>query len=424
MIIEFGGFSLKRHYLNLALVLLFFAIFLQVWVLAGIILPILIIFFFSFTPEEIDVKHLRITRWISRTKTETKGDLIIVKLTIKNEGKRIPILEIADSIPEECTVNEGSNHWLLEFDEGEEIVLSYAIQCHRRGRYKLGPVFVHGNDLFHFHSESLEYSVYSSIVVVPSLIKLKYLPIQRQRLLPETGYIPSLIYKGRDFDFQGVRDYQEGDELRSINWRVTAKLNRLATNEYALDQSARVFVIFDHTESPRVLEEGVMAALSTSEYLISRRNKVAFIGVGEFIHKIPAAPGKRQLLRINEFLIDVECSKPLYEDTLYQRLKKRLLPSLPPHSQIFFISPLYNRFIVDFMHELTRFEHEITLILPRLETEIEGDPLSSEPSMIANALLSLERGFMFKKVAKLGITQIKWYPLGPKYELIKGRRTK
>jgi uncharacterized protein (DUF58 family) len=406
------------------LALLVLAILFQVWVLAGIILPILIIFFFSFSPEEIDVKHLKITRGISRTKIETKGDLIYVKLTIKNEGKRIPILEIVDSIPEECTVNEGSNHWLLEMDEGEEIVFSYAIQCHKRGRYKLGPVFVHGNDLFYFHSDSLEYSVYSSFVVVPSLIKLKFLPIQRQRLMPEIGYIPSLIYKGRDFDFQGVRDYQEGDELRSINWRVTAKFNRLATNEFALDQSARVFVIFDHTESPRVLEEGVMAALSTSEYLISQRNKVAFIAVGEFIHKIPAAPGKRQLLRINEFLIDVACSKPLYEDTLYLRLNKRLLPSLPPHSQIFFISPLYNRFIVDFMHELTRSEHDITLILPRLETEVEEDPLSSESSRIANALLTLERGFMFKKIAKLGIKQIQWYPFGPKYGSIKGRYVK
>lgn len=411
--------------LNLALLLLLLAIILRAGEIAGLIIPILIIFFFSLTPETISVKHLEIERWISRNKTEEKGELIYVKLCIRNEGKRIAILEIVDVIPEDCTVNEGSNHWFLELNQGEEITFSYAIQAHQRGRYNLGPVLIRGSDFFYFHSELMKYPVYSSFDVVPTLIKLKYLPIHRHRLLPLTGYNPSLIYKGRDFDFQGVRDYKEGDELRTINWRVTAKFNRLATNEYALDQSARLFIIFDHTDSTiRVLEEGVIAALSTSEYLISQRNKIGFFGIGEFIHEIPASQGKRQLLRINEYLIDVEGSNPLYDDTLYLRLTKRLLPSLPPFSQIFFISPLYNRIILEFLHELASRNHDITLILPRLETDIEGEPHSSNASRIANALLSLDRGCILKRIDQLDVVQIQWYPNGPKYESIRVRKIK
>ncbi|MHA2243538.1 MAG: DUF58 domain-containing protein [Candidatus Hodarchaeales archaeon] len=411
--------------LNLSLLLLLIAIIFRVWEIAGVIIPLLIILFFSLSPETISVKHLEIERWISRSKTEEKGELIYVKLSIRNEGKRIAILEIVDEIPEECTVNEGSNHWFLELNQGEEITFSYAIEAHRRGRYSLGPVIVRGSDFFYFSSKVMKYSVYSSFDVVPTLMKLKTLPIHRYRLLPLTGYIPSLIYKGRDFDFQGVRDYKEGDEVRAINWRVTAKFNRLATNEYALDQSARLFIIFDHTESTtRVLEEGVIAALSTSEYLISQRNKLGFIGIGEFIHEIPASPGKRQLLRINEYLIDVEGSNPPYDETLHLRLFQRLLPSLPPFSQIFFISPLYNRIILDFLYELASRNHDITLILPRLENNYERDPHSSNASRIANALLSLDRGCISKRIDQLDVVQIRWYPNGPKYETKRVRRTK
>ena len=123
--------------------------------------------------------------------------------------------------------------------------------------------------------------------------------------------------------------------MRAINWRVTAKFNQLSTNEYALDQTARIFVIFDHTTSTkRVLEEGVKAALSTSEFLISQRNKVGFFGVGEFITEIPAAPGKRQLLRINEYLIDTECSYPFIDDVFNQRLVKRLLRYVGTHQAV------------------------------------------------------------------------------------------
>jgi uncharacterized protein (DUF58 family) len=411
--------------LFLALFLLIFAIILETWIFAGAILPIFLIFFFSLSSEEVEVQNLIITREISRNKTETKGELIYIDVKIRNEGKRIPILEVVDLIPNECTVNEGSNHWISELNEGESITFSYAIQGHCRGRYKIGPILIRGSDYFGFYSVEQKYPIFSFFDVVPSLIKLKYLQMSRKRLQPETGYIPSLIYKGRDFDFQGVRDHQEADELRVINWRVSAKFNKLATNEFALDQSAQVFVIFDHTNSTiRVFEEGVISALSISEYLISQRNKVTFFGIGEFIHEIPAAPGKRQLLKINEFLIDVNCSEPLFKDTLYPRLTKRLLPSLTPFSQIFFISPLYNRIIVNFLHELVDRGFDITLIIPRLEKDTEEESDTSDASLIANALLSLDRGYIHDKVSKLGMKQIHWFPYGPKYESMKIRLIK
>ncbi|UCE13301.1 MAG: DUF58 domain-containing protein [Candidatus Heimdallarchaeota archaeon] len=351
--------------------------------------------------------------------------MIFVELTIRNEGVRIPTLEIVDLIPDECTVNEGSNHWLLELDQGEEVTFSYAIQCHKRGRYDLGPVVVRYSDVFYFHSEVSEYPVYTPITVVPSLIKLKNLPINRQRLLPEAGTIPSQIYKGRDFDFQGVRDYQAGDEVRVINWRVTAKFNKLASNEYSFDQPARIFVIFDHTASTiRLLEEGVMATLSTSEYLISQRNKVGFYAIGEFIHEIPAAPGKRQLLKINEYLIDCEGSSPHFEDTFRLRVNQRLIPSLPPFSQIFLISPLYDRIIVDFLKKLVKRGHSVSLILPRLDVNMKKRHFPSISSQIANSLTSLERILLLEKASQLGIIQIPWFPQGPKSAKIQLRRTR
>ncbi|MFX0183214.1 MAG: DUF58 domain-containing protein [Candidatus Hodarchaeota archaeon] len=396
----------------------------RTWILTGIILPLLIIFFFSLTSKEVFI-DLKIKRSISRNKTEEKGELIYVHLVVQNIGKRIPFLNIVDEVPDVCTINEGSNHWTLELDQGEEITLSYAIRCHKRGRYTLGPVFVRGSDIFHFNSKLEKYKVFNSFSVVPSLIKLRNLPIYRHRLLPETGNVPSLTYKGRDFDFQGVRDYQTGDEVRSINWRVTAKFNKLATNEYALDQAARVFIIFDHTTSAnRVLEEGVMAALSSSEYLLSQRNKIGFFGLGEFVEEIPAATGKRQLLRINEYLIDAKGSYPNSDTVFNLRLIRKLLPSLPPFSQIFFISPLYNRMVTKFLGELATQGHDIILIMPRLENPSEEQPLVPKASVIANALLILDRAHVFNYIAKLGIIQIHWYPYGPKYETIKVRRTK
>ncbi len=233
------------------------------------------------------------------------------------------------------------------------------------------------------------------------------------------------MYKGRDFDFQGVREYQLGDEVRAINWRVTAKFNVLASNEYALDQAAKILIIFDHTTSTeRVLEEGVMAALSSSEYLISQRNKVGFFAVGEFIEKIPPAMGKRQLLRINEYLIDTKGSYPSYDPVFELRLNQLLHSSIPSLSQIIFISPLYNSIMADFLIQLVKEGHDLIHIYPRLTGTAEAEEQSQKASKIANSIIGLERDLILSKIANLGIQQIHWYPHGPKYETLKIHRAR
>jgi uncharacterized protein (DUF58 family) len=398
------------------------AVIFRAWEFSGVIVPLIVIFFFSLASREVKIDDIVIKRWISQNRTEKKGELIYVKIIVRNNKNRIPVLEIVDKIPEECTIEEGSNRWLFELKQGEELTLSYAFKCHKRGRYVLGPIFIRLSDTFHFHSEIHELKIFSTFSVVPSLIKLRHLPIYRQRLLPETGSVPSLIYKGRDFDFQGVRDYQAGDEVRAINWRVTAKFNKLATNEFAFDQAARIFVIFDHTtSSKRLLEESVTAALSISEYLISNRNKIGFLALGNFVEEISASIGKRQLLRINEYLIDTKEAYPINDEVFDLRIS-RLSHLLPPFSQIFLISPLYNSYIVKFLIESVKRGHEVISVMPTLETIKEEDPSDTKAGEIANALLALDRAYTIRRISNLGIDQIYWYPNGPKFETLKVRR--
>ncbi|MHA2053292.1 MAG: DUF58 domain-containing protein [Candidatus Hodarchaeales archaeon] len=410
---------------SLALILYILTFILKYWIIAGLILPLLLIFYFSLSIEEANLSGISVKRSISRSRTEVKGDLIEVILKVKNSSARVPILEITDNVPYGCTVEIGSNHWILELDTNEEVVLSYSIRFHLRGRHKIGPIYLRASDIFHYYHSFKEIRSFNPISVVPSLIKIRHLPVYRQRLLPESGSVPSLIYKGRDFDFQGVREYQLGDEVRSINWRVTAKYNDLATNEYALDQAAKILIIFDHTTSAeRVLEEGVMAALSSSEYLISQRNKVGFFAVGEFIERIPPAMGKRQLLRINEYLIDTKGSYPSHDPVFELRLNQLLHSSIPSLSQIIFISPLYNAILTDFLIQLVKEGHNLIHIYPRLTETDEYEKRAPKASKIANSILALEREHVLSRVANLGIQQIHWYPHGPKYETTKVHRAR
>ena len=167
-----------------------------------------------------------------------------------------------------------------------------------------------------------------------------------------------------------------------------------------------------------------MAALSSAEYLISQRNKVGFFGVGEFIERIPPAMGKRQLLRINEFLIDTHSSYPLHDEVFKARLQQGLLPFIPPVSQVVLVSPIYNRLMADFLIKLVQEGHHVIHIFPRLEDMNECGMDADRPSKIANSLLLIKREYTITKIANLGIQQVWWFPNGPKYEMLKIRQAR
>src|SRR5439155_1671090 len=78
---------------------------------------------------------------------------------------------------------------------------------------------------------------------------------------------------GAGADFWGVREYTAGDEVRRINWKASARLDRLFTNEYEGERSGDVVIVVDArresfigTETDNPIEHGVRAALGIAEH--------------------------------------------------------------------------------------------------------------------------------------------------------------
>ncbi|MBI2379305.1 MAG: DUF58 domain-containing protein [Gammaproteobacteria bacterium] len=56
-------------------------------------------------------------------------------------------------------------------------------------------------------------------------------------------------FKGRGMDFDEVRPYQEGDDVRAIDWRVTARTGRAHTKLYREERERPVHLVVDHSDS-------------------------------------------------------------------------------------------------------------------------------------------------------------------------------
>lgn len=121
-------------------------------------------------------------------------------------------------------------------------------------------------------------------------------------------------FKGRGMAFSEVREYQPGDDVRSIDWNVTARLNKPFIKVFEEERELTVMLLVDvsgsrhfgtlsQTKRDMITEIAATLAFST----IENNDKVGVIFFSDKIEKfIPAKKGKTHVLHIIRELISFE----------------------------------------------------------------------------------------------------------------------
>ena len=139
------------------------------------------------------------------------------------------------------------------------------------------------------------------------LKKIRTLEI-RTRGLVETAFAGDYhsVFKGRGMNFEDVREYQPGDEIRSIDWNVTARMGSAFVKKYTEERELTVMLIVDvsasgnfgsKTQSKRELAAEVACLLAFSA--IRNNDKVGLLLFTDRVELfIPPKKGRSHTLRI------------------------------------------------------------------------------------------------------------------------------
>lgn len=139
------------------------------------------------------------------------------------------------------------------------------------------------------------------------LKKIRQIEIRTNRLVTETlsGQYHS-VFKGQGMNFDEVREYQPGDEVRSIDWNVTARMNHPFVKKFVEERELTVILLVDlsgsglfgsGTQSKRELAAEIASVLAFSA--IRNNDKVGLILYSDGIEKfIPPRKGRRHVLRV------------------------------------------------------------------------------------------------------------------------------
>ena len=114
------------------------------------------------------------------------------------------------------------------------------------------------------------------------------------------------VFRGRGIEFSEVREYQPGDDVRAIDWNVTARLGAPYIKKYVEERELTVMLVVDVSASDRFGSGGVTKRDIAAEAggllafsAIRNNDKVGLIAFSDRIERyVPPAKGARHVLRV------------------------------------------------------------------------------------------------------------------------------
>ncbi len=160
------------------------------------------------------------------------------------------------------------------------------------------------------------------------------------------------IFKGRGIEFAEVREYQPGDDIRTIDWNVTARFNAPFVKEYIEERDLTLYIAFDVSASNEFgyrrskKEVGYEIAASIMFSALRNNDNVGLCLFSEGVEKfIPPRKGRKHLLRLLRELVywktrrratDIHAALAFLNKVLKRRsiifiISDFLSPSPPPY---------------------------------------------------------------------------------------------
>ena len=119
------------------------------------------------------------------------------------------------------------------------------------------------------------------------------------------------LFRGSGLDFTDLREYEAGDDLRHIDWNVTARMDTPYVREYVEDREVTAWLLLDRSPSmgfgPVDRQKSLVLAevATTIAHLLSRGgNRVGAVLMDADLRMVPPGAGRNQVLRIAGVLLE------------------------------------------------------------------------------------------------------------------------
>jgi uncharacterized protein (DUF58 family) len=222
-------------------------------------------------------------------------------------------------------------------------LINYILRPTKRGEYQFGAIRVFVRSPLGLVSRRYNFDQAETLPVYPSFLQMrKYELMAISDHLSELG-IKKIRRLGHSMEFEQVKNYVQGDDYRTINWKATARRGGLMVNSYTDEKSQHVYCVIDKSRVMKMpfdglslLDYAINAALVLSNIALLKEDKAGLITVAEKIGAIVAAD--RRPTQINKILEVLYKEKTRFLETNIELLYSTIRHVLKQRSLVVFFT--------------------------------------------------------------------------------------
>ncbi|MFC7346802.1 DUF58 domain-containing protein [Chryseobacterium zhengzhouense] len=267
----------------------------------------------------------------------SNGDENAIKVDIKNNY----IFKIKVKVIDEIPFQFQKRDFLItkEIESGKNVLFQYFLDPKERGEYNFGALNIYASSPIGFISKRFIFQKDTSLASYPSFIHLrKYelMALQNEFLL---GGIKKIRKLGHTMEFEQIKEYVPGDDVRTINWKATSKTNRLMVNQFQDEKSQRIFMLIDKGRTMKMpfnglslLDYSINATMALSHIILKKGDRAGMMTFSKRAENKVAAENKSgQLRKISEALYNIKTDffesdfNRLYQDVKYSINQRSLV---------------------------------------------------------------------------------------------------
>lgn len=267
----------------------------------------------------------------------SNGDENPVKVDIKNNY----IFKINTKVIDEIPFQFQKRDFLIEkqIESGKNTLFQYILEPKERGEYNFGALNIYASSPLGFVSKRFTFQKDAFLPAYPSFIHLrKYelMALQNEFLL---GGIKKIRKLGHTMEFEQIKEYVPGDDVRTVNWKATSKTNRLMVNQFQDEKAQRVFMLIDKGRTMKMpfkelslLDYSINATMALSHIILKKGDRAGMMTFSKKTENKVAADNKSgQLRKISESLYNIKTDffesdfNRLYQDVKYSLNQRSLV---------------------------------------------------------------------------------------------------
>ncbi len=210
--------------------------FVKILLLAFVALVIIDYFFLFVLGKAPAAKRITADRF-------SNGDENKIEIQVKNNMQFTVDMEIIDELP----VQFQKRDWIMlqRFKAREQKYLLYKLRPFTRGEYAFGRIIIYVSSLLGFLKRRHNIEAAETVPVYPSFLQMRKYELLSQTTIQAEQGNKRMRKIGHSMEFEQIKEYVRGDDVRSVNWKATARKGSLMVNNYTDERSQQVYCIID-----------------------------------------------------------------------------------------------------------------------------------------------------------------------------------